>query len=530
VGGRGAIAHWDGSVWSGYPQVSADNLNDVAGNADGTAWAVGDAGVIARWDGTSWSKVSSGTAQRLADVWVTGASDAWATGAALLHWNGTQWAPVTTTGAPATGTQVWASGAGDVYVASSDGLHHFNGSQWTLVSGPWGAGVPVDAVAGSGPTEVWVETGDVSQFFCDLYHLTGSTWTNIGSVTCTSPQISSPGAGEAWFGDASGAPSVWKNGTLSTLSTVGAGRVFARTSSDVWVGFQHGNGTTFATTALSPLGTDSMNAVKTFDKSNMWAVGQDGNFKGKAYGWAGAGFTAMSVPTGVMRLRGVWAASSTSLWAVGEGPIVLQSTGGAWSSPGGGSTANDFFNGVGGTSAIDVWFVGGANSRIWHWNGNGIGMTSAGVAESLNDVAAIATNDVWAVGDSGRVVHYSGTTPTWSAVTSGTTQFLEGVCANSSTDVWIVGQGAVALHSSNGSTLSPAATGIAAADSIFDVWCASATELWVVTSNGTIYRGNGSTWTLSPSPTTTFLVGVSGTTNNVWAVGGGAVILRRARP
>jgi hypothetical protein len=523
------IAHWDGTVWSGYPQVSTNKLNDIAGNADGTAWVVGDAGTIARWDGFSWRTVSSGTTQRLADIWITQPSDAWAVGDALLHWDGNQWAPVTTSGAPTSGTQVWASGAGDVYVASSDGLHHLSGSQWTLVSGPWGAGTPALAVGGGGAGDVYAEVGFIQQLDCSLYRWNGSTWTLIGNPICDSPHVSSPGLGEAWVSDPGGDVSHWKNGTLSTVTTIGGGRIFARTATDVWAGFLHGDGTTFTNTQVSYSTDSNLNGVFTIGTSNMWVVGQDGTFKGQAFAWTGATFTPMGLPGGnVMRLESVWASSTTNLWAVGEGPIVLQSTGGTWSSPGGGGTANDFFNGVSGTGVNDIWFVGGTNGRVWHWNGNGMTTTGAtvttGVAEGLLDVVAISPTDVWAVGGSGRVVHYNGAS--WSTVASGTTQFLQGVCANASNDVWIAGQSGVALHW-NGNTLANVSTGLPATDSLHDIWCASATELWAVSYFGNIYRGNGSSWTLSGSPGAN--VAITGSPTFIWSVGGGGIVVRKAR-
>jgi hypothetical protein len=530
VGQGGAIAHWDGTAWSGNPNLVSTDLSDISGASDGTAFAVGAGGTILRYDGFSWRTVASGTTQPLMDVWMTTPSDAWAVGNAVVRWNGSQWSTVTGTGVPTSGTGVWASGASDAYIAAPDGLHHWNGTQWSLVSGPWGTGTPILGVVGSGPNEVWALAGDnLGDFFCEVYRWTGSAWSDVGSLNfCDSPKLSSPGAGEAWIADV-GATTVYKNGTLTMLSAPTSGpAVFARTSSDVWVGFQHGDGTTFSTT-VTTFGDDYGAAVKAISPTEVWIVGQNDNFQGSGHVWRGSGFTsAIPAGSGFLRLRGVWGDSSTDVWICGEGPVADQSSSGGltWGNGGGGSTANDYLYGVSGTSAADVWFVG-SKGRIWHDNGLGLNTTVAsGVTDDLTDVVAISPTDAWAVGGGGRILH--GGSQGWSPSTSGTTQYLEGVCANASNDVWAVGGNPVALHW-NGSSWSSMASGIASGTALLHVWCASPTEIWAIAGNGAIYQGNGSTWTLSPSGYSNYLAGISGSAHAIWVVGGAGTVLLRTR-
>ncbi len=129
-----------------------------------------------------------------------------------------------------------------------------------------------------------------------------------------------------------------------------------------------------------------------------------------------------------------------------------------------------------------------AASCNWHIvnSPNPSGQTYA----TLNAVAAISTNDIWAVGTAtingssieSIIEHWNGTT--WKLVPNPPATFtLNGISAVSSDDIWAVG-GA-------GSTV---------------------TEHW-----------NGSQWTLVPSPDpsdVSILTGVSAvSTNNVWAIG-----------
>ena len=112
------------------------------------------------------------------------------------------------------------------------------------------------------------------------------------------------------------------------------------------------------------------------------------------------------------------AISSTDVWAVGNyqtsaGTFTLTEhwNGTSWSivsSPNPSTTANDLY-GVGGSSSSDVWAVGyyssgqyTTHSLIEHWNGTAWSVVPdsdpPGSGGGLLSVAAVAANDVWAVG------------------------------------------------------------------------------------------------------------------------------------
>lgn len=116
-------------------------------------------------------------------------------------------------------------------------------------------------------------------------------------------------------------------------------------------------------------------------------------------------------------LSAVAALSPGNAWAVGGsftdgGPVrslIQQWDGSAWrivSSPG-----SDFLTGVAAISANDVWAVGSLSSHqprpttlIAHWNGTKWSLVASPnpgpLSDTLNGVVAVATNDVWAVGES----------------------------------------------------------------------------------------------------------------------------------
>ena len=59
------------------------------------------------------------------------------------------------------------------------------------------------------------------------------------------------------------------------------------------------------------------------------------------------------------------------------------------------------------------------------------------------------------------------------------------------------------------------------------VWGSDKDNMWAVSDNGTILKGNGTTWTLQSSGTKEPLNGVWGSDKgNVWAVGYNGTLLR----
>jgi hypothetical protein len=185
-----------------------------------------------------------------------------------------------------------------------------------------------------------------------------------------------------------------------------------------------------------------------------------------------ASWQVVSSPNGprqVNELHGVSALSENDLWAVGVsynsertlGSTLIEHWNGAqWSvvpSPNPSSTIN-LLEAVAAVATNDVWAVGFAASRpnsilIMHWNGTAWSVTPNPVTSmTLTNLAALAVvsaNDVWAVG-TGRIgdedatvtIHWNGTI--WSLVPSPNVgpevdNSLMGVTAVGSNNVWAVG-------------------------------------------------------------------------------------------
>jgi hypothetical protein len=192
---------------------------------------------------------------------------------------------------------------------------------------------------------------------------------------------------------------------------------------------------------------------------------------------------APTLPGYAAVLNAVAGSGANDVWAVGEyidagigHTLILHWDGNAWqrvASPdlvtnGTVNTTTNELNGVAVIGPGDVWAVGyGVSSNVpyqtitEHWNGSGWQIVPSpnnatpGFYNALNDVSAISSNDVWAVGGvpvslagavAGRslLMHWDGAS--WQLVPepletlswSQTTRFA--VTARSSNDVWAVGK------------------------------------------------------------------------------------------
>ncbi|MGH2516400.1 MAG: hypothetical protein ACRDHP_12160, partial [Ktedonobacterales bacterium] len=206
----------------------------------------------------------------------------------------------------------------------------------------------------------------------------------------------------------------------------------------------------------------------------------------------------------------------------GLGTLTEQWNGMQWglvNSPSPGSEYNDL-NGVAAIASNDIWAVGSysnnpqvpdTNTLIEHWNGimwSVVSSPSPGaLSNSLSAIAAVSSNDVWTVGNSDSngsqtlIEHWNGTN--WSVVSSPSPNgdaVLNGIAALSASNVWAVGNtfasGSSGIKSGGGSVLQ---------QTLIEHW-------------------NGSSWSViaSPSPgsSNNALNGVTAmSASNLWAVG-----------
>jgi hypothetical protein len=223
--------------------------------------------------------------------------------------------------------------------------------------------------------------------------------------------------------------------------------------------------------------SNSLNAVAALSGADAWAVGwyltssSNSNNQILAEHWDGATWKVIATPNPAASddLSAVAALAANNVWAVGvlynatkkiDQTLIEHWDGASWSvvsSPSPSTTLNDL-NGVAAVAANDIWAVGTDNPGaaysplIEHWDGSAWSVTPAPTpAGNFNDllsVSAVSATDVWAVGTGGSggnqplVEHWDGAT--WSLVTapypSGQSSvYFASVTAFSATNAWAVG-------------------------------------------------------------------------------------------
>lgn len=234
-----------------------------------------------------------------------------------------------------------------------------------------------------------------------------------------------------------------------------------------------------------------------------------------------AGWT-WSNPVGVgSTISGMWGASASDVWAVGDLGTILHWNGVAWSPVNSGTSAQLFA--VSGTGPNDVWAAG--DGPMLHWGGHVWEPIPSGTTARIFGVWAAAPDDAWAVGDYGVSVHWDG--HRWSAVPTDTSATLSGVWGTSASDVWAVGDEDTTIHW-DGTAWTPGNSN-ERGDMLYSVWTSSPQRGWAVGAFGTVLSGDGSGWGPLPEP---YVFGTDGPTiyavrgtgpSDVWAVGDGLI-------
>ncbi len=216
---------------------------------------------------------------------------------------------------------------------------------------------------------------------------------------------------------------------------------------------------------------NQLNAVAAVSPNDVWAVGTAPTPTDTVLilHWNGAAWSVVPNPTNGIPLTNLAALaviSANDIWAVGSGLIgdesataTLHWNGTAWSvipSPNVGPEVDNSLAGVAAVASNDVWAVGtqqptsltDPSTLILHWNGSAwiIVPNASPQGSHLQAAAAVASNDVWATGysEAGTLAeHWDGTS--WTIVQGpgirgGEPLFLPSMVAIGSNNVWAVGE------------------------------------------------------------------------------------------
>jgi hypothetical protein len=518
VGGYHNLIHFDGKRWVHGPFYVQGRIDGALDDGTNGIYMVAGVGIL-RFDGKTWQTEHSDL--NLYAVGATGAGELLAVGggvtAKVVHRKAGKWSPMTLPGTTSQLNGVWGSGGQAFAVGQGGQIYRYDGSAWTKVSS--GTAQNLNGVAGSGPSDVHAvgKGGTILRY-------DGQSWQAASSPT--SNDLSAVWLRQAGDGFAVG----WKGtilrlqGTAWTLmasptdknlKTVGA------VGTEVWAAGDQGTLLRFAGAKWSEVST----AVTRNHLHD--AHGSGGELFAVCGGAIGAGGEVMRrtakgwsvVHTLGDYLYGVFASSTTDVWAVGGKGTILHFDGTVWSSVSSGATG--WLKGVWAGGPGDVVVVGD-NGVVLRDSGSGFKAEASGTTEHLTDVTGTASGEVFAVGFGGTVLR-SQSGGAWTKMSSGTTQNLNRIWAAGPKAVFAVGDGGTVLRY-DGSGWSTITTPFTA--HLKGVWGRSASDLYVAGYGGHIAHYDGKSWLTHKSGAHSGLEAVWGdATGGVWAVGGLGVVV-----
>lgn len=518
VGNAGTIEHFDGSSWNLIPSGTSADLFGISfgppsapnSNAGFAVGGSGGSGVALFWSGFSWTPIMSGLsspdAKQLRSVSSLSPDDAWAVDSitgTFWHWSGTAglgggWGEISTASAGlnsvfmTSSSDGWAVGAGGI-------IYHFAGGGWIPFSN---VGTTLNSVFMVSQSEGWA-VGDGGAIF----HYSSGTWTGSISPAVTNQDLSSifmVSETEGWVVGAGGTIVHYVNGGWSLFSNqFGVNQNLNSVSFSGGVGWAVGDlGTIVLLSGSTPQGvlSSSWESVYLSNSNDGWIVGCSTGGCGSGSGepsiqhWNGNSFTRGNALGAATDLYSVFMSNPSEGWAVGgvgSVPGIFHYTGGAWT-----QTPSPPMNGIirGVFDSGDVWAVGD-HGVILHYSGSW-GAVSSPTSNSLRSIFMTSPSDGWAVGDSGTLLRYQ--SGQWVNYPSSTSAQLNSVFFLNSNQGWAVGSGGTVLHF-DGNFWSPVATGVSSnLNSIAQV---NPQEAWAVGDSATILQWNGVSWyQVSPSP------------------------------
>lgn len=275
----------------------------------------------------------------------------------------------------------------------------------------------------------------------------------------------------------------------------------------------------------------------------MWGFGASDAWVGSStgiYRWDGTKWTK-DTSTAIQNkpIQHVWGPAANDVWAASSNEL-FHFDGTSWTAAAAdsGVTPTSII-GIGGGKGPDVWLTtSSANGRFYRYAGGSCSpkcwsqVDVTGVTTRAQSVWGAASNDLWAVGLSGLILHYDG--QTWSRsqyqktpLTTSTLTGAYGVPNNQNSALQIFGPVDTALNTDN-NNIAPAAGFSTTAQSVYAAYGLAANEIMVVGSNGLVMRYDGATWKSIPSGTVNSLNGVfiSNSPRYYYIVGSGGFIAR----
>jgi hypothetical protein len=200
AGCTNTVAFWDGISWKAQQTPAGSRvLSALQGTAADDVWIGGCQNLLLHWDGKTWTSVDGAASSCIEGFWLNGRSDGWLVTDApgVSHWDGVQWDAVSAAGiGSGTPRSIFSKAANDVWVATFDGLYHFDGTHWGVPP----AGMDMGQSRGSVFTLWGRSSNDLYAGSFTAWHFDGTSWTPISSLNDgTVRGIWGQPVGETWF-------------------------------------------------------------------------------------------------------------------------------------------------------------------------------------------------------------------------------------------------------------------------------------------------------------------------------------------
>jgi cysteine-rich repeat protein len=453
VGFNSVVLRSDGGGWSpvAFP-FSGLNLTGIWGANANDFWLVGwwsSPSTIVHYKDGTWTKMSGVPVAHFYGVWGTSANDVFFVGEKVMHWNGSALSEQIVPGAPVL-RGVWGTASNNVFAVGDSGVivRSTTPGTWTTMTS--GTTSSLESVWGRSATEVYAvgASGTIRSF-------NGSgSWS---TVTHTCGTVSLLGV----WGEPNGRMLV--SGDQGTLCQLAGGRWFD----------------------IDPPTTTVLRGIYGGPDGTTYVAGVNTILRSRGAVWIpAASYTAG--PAGLGIARALWGTGPNDVYALGSGVGVQRYNGLAWSSTSSSSLYNDIW-GTGGT----VFAVGGSiadtNAIAGRFNGASWTPWTLTTTPDLNGVWGTSAANVYAVGGGGTIVQFDGVN-TWNKLTSNTTADLFAVWGTASNNIYAVGSGTIMRFQSSWQEVATV-PGVV----LRDIWGASANDIWAV-GDATIMHWDGSTW------------------------------------
>jgi hypothetical protein len=277
--------------------------------------------------------------------------------------------------------------------------------------------------------------------------------------------------------------------------------------------------------------SDYLNAGVAFSATNAYAFGDN-----QALHYAGGEWQQVAT-FDYRKTYGAWASGPANILVAGWCRAINFFDGDEWIDEGCHAVPPgtwSFATGLWGTGLdpAEVWASttqGDVMKRQAQGNGYQWEQTTTGVPFDLTDIWGSAANNLYATGEFGAILHFTGTA--WSPVAGlPTIQTLNAIWGSGPGDIFAAGDWGTILHY-DGQAWTAQASGTG--QHLFDLWGRSGEDVYAVGLNGAILHYDGTGWTTEASGTNMDLLAVWGVVDPaaaqivVWAAGTGSTILKK---